>query len=58
MTHEQAVNQLRTASAERTQVQFRLLNSPETDVSEAFPEEDGSLPNFMPSWIYWLQLPK
>ena len=64
LTHEQAVGQLRSESAEQLQVRFLLLllTLPELDrlLAEEGPtrDQERAFTNFVPSWIFWLQLPK
>lgn len=48
LTHDQAVQALRTESQTRSRLVLKLIESPEPANS---PE------NFMPSWLFWLRLP-
>jgi len=50
LSHEKAVEALKSAGQKFKKVSVRLLQGPET-------AKNGG-PNFLPSWVYWLQLPR
>lgn len=50
LSHEKAVEALKSAGQKCKKVSVRLLQGPETSKNGGH--------NFLPSWVYWLQLPR